>query len=60
MTTKQQPKFVRPNIPTIYNLEVLVMPNGEILCVGQTIGWVSSRVEGGSNMSQYLTKKGEE
>lgn len=22
-------------------LEVLVMPNGEILCEGQTVGWVS-------------------
>ena len=24
---------------TICNLEVLVMPNGEILCLGKTIGW---------------------
>ena len=25
---------------TLCNLEVLVMPNGEILCLGNTIGWV--------------------
>ena len=22
------------------NLEVVVMPNGEIICLGKTIGWV--------------------
>lgn len=28
----------QPNDLTICNLEVLVMPNGEILCQGDTIG----------------------
>lgn len=29
-----------PDELTIMHLEVLVMPNGEILCHGKTIGWV--------------------
>lgn len=24
----------------IMHLEVLVMPNGEIICLGKTIGWI--------------------
>lgn len=29
----------KPKEITICNLEVLVMPNGEILCLGKTVGW---------------------
>lgn len=29
----------QPNDLTICSLEVLVMPNGEILCMGKSIGW---------------------
>jgi len=35
---------------TICNLEVLVMPNGEVLCLGKTIGWFK-------DLHKYLTKK---
>ena len=31
---KEQPKEI-----TICLLEVLVMPNGEIICMGKTVGW---------------------
>lgn len=37
---------------TLANLEVLVMPTGEILCLGKTIGWVKQ-------FSKVLTIKGE-
>jgi hypothetical protein len=30
-----------PKGMTICSLEVLVMPNGEILCLGQSLGYVS-------------------
>ena len=39
-----------PKAMTICNLEVLVMPNGEVLCSGKTIGWVAS-------LGKYLTPK---
>ena len=26
-------------VPTVAHLEVLIMPNGEIICLGKTIGW---------------------
>ena len=29
-------------LPTLGDLEVLVMPNGEVLCLGRTIGWVKN------------------
>ena len=29
-----------PKEITLCNLEVIVMPNGEILCLGQSLGWV--------------------
>jgi len=35
---------------TICNLEVLLMPNGEILCAGQSIGWFSK-------LKKFLTPK---
>lgn len=31
--------FPLPERPAIYALQVCVMPNGEILCDGFTIGW---------------------
>jgi hypothetical protein len=31
-----------PEEITIANLEVLVMPNGEIICKGETLGWVTA------------------
>jgi len=41
-----------PKEMTICNLEVLVMPNGEVLCLGRTVGWVKE-------LGKYLTKKEE-
>jgi hypothetical protein len=35
---------------TVCNLEVVVMPNGEIICAGKTIGWVKE-------LGKYLSKK---
>ena len=35
---------------TLCNLEVVVMPNGEIICLGKTIGWVKE-------LGKYLTPK---
>jgi len=32
------------------NLEVIVMPNGEILCLGKNIGWVQE-------LGKHLTEK---
>lgn len=40
----------QPKDLTICNLEVLVMPNGEILCQGDTIGWFK-------NYKKYLSIK---
>jgi hypothetical protein len=34
-------KFEPPDMPTLYNLEVVVMPNGEVLSCGKSLGWVS-------------------
>ena len=28
-----------PEEMTICNLQVLLMPNGELLCLGKTVGW---------------------
>ena len=36
--------------PTICNLEVLLMPNGEIICIGKTLGWFDQ-------FKRYLTTK---
>jgi len=35
-------KFKDVEVPTVMHLEVLVMPNGEILCLGKTLGWTAS------------------
>lgn len=40
---KEQPKEM-----TICNLEVLVMPQGEIICLGKTVGWFR-------DLKEYLT-----
>lgn len=34
-----------PEDITIANLEVLVMPNGEIICKGKTLGWITANDE---------------
>ena len=39
-----------PDEPTTCTLEVLVMPNGEILCYGRTIGWLN-------DLGRYLDVK---
>lgn len=31
-----------PAVPTLAYLEVVVMPNGEVLCLGKTVGWISA------------------
>jgi len=40
----------RPTEMTICNLEVLVMPNGEVICLGKTIGWFEG-------LKKFLTPK---
>ena len=37
-----------PKEITLCNLEVIVMLNGEIICLGKTIGWVK-------DLGKYLT-----
>ena len=39
-----------PTEITLCNLEVVVMPNGEVICLGTTIGWVHK-------LGEYLTPK---
>ena len=39
-----------PNEITVCNLEVVVMPNGEVICSGESIGWVK-------RLGKYLTPK---
>jgi hypothetical protein len=39
-----------PEEMTVCNLEVLVMPNGEILCNGKTVGYVDK-------LGKFLTEK---
>jgi hypothetical protein len=39
-----------PKEITVCQLEVLVMPQGEIICLGKTIGWVK-------DLKEYLTIK---
>jgi hypothetical protein len=34
MKEKENPKEI-----TIARLEVVIMPNGEIICLGKTVGW---------------------
>jgi hypothetical protein len=45
--------FELPDVPTCYNLEVVVMPNGEILCAGKSVGYTSK-------LGQFLSKKEEQ
>ena len=40
------PKAITPAV-----LDVVVMPNGEVICMGRTIGWVK-------DLGKYLTLKG--
>lgn len=42
---KENPKEI-----TLYNLEVVVMPNGEVISLGKTVGWVEE-------LGKFLTKK---
>lgn len=37
-----------PKEITVCALEVIVMPNGEVICLGKTIGWVKT-------LGPYLT-----
>jgi len=39
-----------PGKITLCSLEVVVMPNGEILCLGKTVGWFAE-------LGKYLTYK---
>lgn len=41
-----------PTAITLANLEVIVMPNGEVMCLGKRIGWVKK-------LGHYLTPKGD-
>ena len=39
-----------PKEITVAALEVIVMPNGEVICAGKTLGWVYT-------LGKYLTLK---
>ena len=39
-----------PDEITVCNLAVIVMPQGEIICLGKTVGWFKE-------LKNYLTKK---
>ena len=39
-----------PETIVLANLEVLVMPNGEVLCQGKTLGWIK-------DLGKHLTVK---
>ena len=40
----------QPDKITLCNLEVVLMPNGEVICLGKTVGWFAS-------LRDYLTPK---
>jgi hypothetical protein len=40
----------QPTEITLCKLEVVVMPNGEVICLGKTIGWFNS-------LQEFLTVK---
>lgn len=40
----------QPEDMTVCNLECVLMPNGEIICMGKTIGWFD-------DMKKYLSPK---
>ena len=40
----------KPDVMTIVNVEALVMPNGEVICLGKTIGWWDK-------LKDYITEK---
>jgi hypothetical protein len=42
-----------PKEMTLAKLDVLVMPNGEILCEGLTIGWVKQEVNIAKKLSDF-------
>lgn len=44
------PMLDAPAVPTLANLEVVVMENGEVLCLGKSIGYVSK-------LGRFLTRK---
>lgn len=46
-----------PKEMTLAKLDVLVMPNGEILCEGKTVGWVDSLGKHLSQLRDAITGK---
>jgi len=36
---------------TVCHLEVVVMPNGEVICAGKSLGWVTGK----GGLGKYLT-----
>jgi len=40
----------QPDEITVCTLEVVLMPQGEVICLGKTVGWFK-------NLKDYLTKK---
>jgi hypothetical protein len=45
-----------PKEITVCHLEVVVMPNGEVICSGKTVGWV----QGSAALGKFLTPVGKE
>ena len=38
-----------PDVPEVRHLEVVLMPNGEIICMGKSLGWYDKMGEYISN-----------
>ena len=53
MTNKNEREH--PTEITLCLLEVAVMPNGEVICAGRTLGWVN----GAKGLGKYLTTRDE-
>ena len=39
-----------PDVITLAHLECVVMPNGEVICHGRTLGWIAE-------LGRFLTQK---
>lgn len=53
-----QPATRGPKLPpdeiTVMHLECVVMPNGEVICDGKSLGWVTGRNGKPTRLAKYL------
>lgn len=47
---RANPKVITPAL-----LSVVVMPNGEVICLGKTVGWVRAGGDGTASLGPHLT-----